>query len=107
MFKTTEWQSELDRYHWSDFYLPGDAFGQLVKDEETRTARLAVPTLRVPPGKILATQMWLLRNRTWLALTIVAVMILSAGYIVWQRKTAAKRARDVQSTRSRARNRQA
>ena len=95
MVKTTQWQSELDRYHWSDMYLPGDAFAQFVKDEETRTARLAVPILKVPPGKILATQMWLLRNRTWLALTILAAMILAAGYIVWQRKIATKRSRDL------------
>jgi tripartite-type tricarboxylate transporter receptor subunit TctC/DNA-binding CsgD family transcriptional regulator len=93
MVKTSEWQAELDRYHWSDLYLPGDAFGQFVKDEEARTARLAVPSLKVPPGKILASQMWLLRNRMSLAMAIAAVMLLAAGYIVWQRKTAAQRAR--------------
>ena len=93
MVKTSDWQMELERYHWSDLYLPGDAFGQFVKDEEVRTARLTVPTLRVPPGKILASQMWLLRNRTSLAVAIAAVLMLAAAYIMWQRKSAALRAR--------------
>jgi len=86
-------QTELDRYHWSDLYLPGDAFGQFVKDEEARTARLVIPTLKVPPGKILASQMWLLRNRVSLAIAIVVAVLLTAVYIVWQRKTATLRAR--------------
>jgi len=93
MVKASGWQAELDRYHWSDLYLPGDDFAQFVKDEEARTAKLAVPSLKVPPGKILASQLWLLRNRTWLAPAIATVMILAAAYIAWQRKSAITRSR--------------
>jgi tripartite-type tricarboxylate transporter receptor subunit TctC/DNA-binding CsgD family transcriptional regulator len=94
MAKTPLWHTELDRGHWADLYLPGPAFSEFVASQANQQASQPAPE-RQQPAVVWRTQMWLLHNAYWLALLAAVAVMITAGFMLRQRRAARQREKEL------------
>lgn len=98
MVRTDAWHRELERYHWTDLYLPDNAFAQFVFEEQARAAIAPDPrgtTSADRPSAVWTSGMLLLRNRNRLAAVIAVTLTVALGLLMFQRASAARREREL------------
>jgi tripartite-type tricarboxylate transporter receptor subunit TctC/DNA-binding CsgD family transcriptional regulator len=86
MARSPAWRGELDRYHWADLFISGDAFSNFVAAEQLRVAAMPMAASGAP-GTPWRTQIWLLRNSGWIAIVVLLALAAVISLMVWQRVT--------------------
>jgi len=91
--RTPAWKTELERLHWTDFYLSGREFSIFIEQSHRLVPVRSDRTVTADSGKSLAwlAQVWLLRNRVWLAIGLFIFAAATVSVVFFQRKRAARR----------------
>jgi putative tricarboxylic transport membrane protein len=95
MVRTPAWREALRRNHWTDLYMPADAFARFLIDEETRAARAPDPRASAHPGAVWTWDMWFLRNRILLVAAAALLLVAGTALAFWQRRIARGREREL------------
>jgi putative tricarboxylic transport membrane protein len=105
MVRADAWRAELKRYHWTDLYMPSQAFAGFILEEQARAAVAPDPRGTTPaarPGAVWTTSMWLQRNRVPIGAVLFLAVGLGIAVGVWQRLTAIHRHRELSHQLERA-----
>jgi DNA-binding CsgD family transcriptional regulator len=90
---TPAWKAELERLHWTDLYLSGDEFSGFIVQSHRLVPGQANRSASADSTKSFAwlAQVWLLRNRVWLAIGLLVLATATVSVVFFQRKRAARR----------------
>jgi tripartite-type tricarboxylate transporter receptor subunit TctC/DNA-binding CsgD family transcriptional regulator len=91
--RTPAWKAELERLHWTDLYLSGDEFSGFIVQSHHLVPGQANRSASADSTKSFAwlAQVWLLRNRVWLAIGLLVLATATVSVVFFQRKRAARR----------------